>query len=470
MPVDTSLYSQLQTPNPMQQLQGTALTADLLTQAQGNRMGLQAKQGLAQAYQAATDPATGQVDQSKLSSIVSQDPRTAWQTPEVQQNANAAQQGAVNLNQSTWQNAVAKQNYAYQLASSLGTSTPQQAQTVFQHAKQLGLIDPSHEAELEQSIPTDPSQMPAWSQGLQQRTMSGLEQLHAYGKQLGFVQTGGEQIPYQTNPQAPGGVGPIGAAAIPNQLGPHWASGTDANGNQAEVPVMPPGAGGYTGRPSAPGLPAGSVTTGNTQGAIGAQAQAQQGADVYTGMQRAGNAALNNISNLQAAKDAIVAGGGSGPGTAGLNSVKSWLVAHGMSQGDADQVKNYDVAQKLMTQYANNLSATMGTGTDARLDAAIKSNPNTTLSTPANVEILDRNMALEKMAQDQQRAFAASGLPANQAQSWLTNFQKTHGLGVYQFDSLTQPQQGAYLKSMSPQQRQQWAAGYSDFQQRNGGQ
>lgn len=466
MPIDTSLYSQIQQPNPMQQLQGAALTADLLSNAQQNRMSLQAKQGLSDAYQQATDPVTGQVDRSKLSAIVSQDPRTAFQTADVTQGANAAAQGAQTLDYNTWQTAVAKQTYAQQIASSLGDKTPDQAHQIFQHAKQIGVIPADQEAQMEASIPSDPSQMGAWAADLQRRSQSGLEQLHNYGMQAGWVNNGASQTPYNMNPNAPGGVRPIGAP-VANQQGPQWVQGTDANGNPSMVQLPPTGQG-YTGRPGAPGLPAGSVTIGNTQAGIGAQTEANQGGQVYGALQNAGNAALTNISNLQAARDAVVAAGGSGPGTAGLNSIKSWLVAHGMRQGDVDKVASYDEATKLMTQTANQMSAGMGTGTDARLDAAIRSNPNPAMSTKANLAILDRNIALERMSQDRQQAFAASGLPANQAQTWLTNFNKTHGVGVYQFDSLTQPQQQAYLKSMSPQQRTQWANGYADYQQRNG--
>lgn len=480
MPIDTSIYGQIQQPNPMQSASNAVGLAGQITQTKQAQQQLQARQGLSDAYAQATDPTTGQVDRSKLSSIVSQDPRTAWMTADVQQGANTAAQGAQMLDQNTWSTAVQKQNYAYQLASSLSGSTPDQARSVFQHARDVGLIPPDQEAQLEASIPTDPAQMGAWSQGLQQRTMSGLDQLHAYSKQLGFVNNGGQTLPYQTNPNAPGGVGPMaGAQPIQNTLTPGEQGALvqvqQPDGSMKWVPAgqvraasgapVAQGGSGYTGRPAQPMTAANAPAT-----TIGQQAGATQSAQVYTNDQAAGNAAPTNIANLQAARDAIVSAGGTGPGTAGLNNVKSWLVSHGMAQGDADKVASYDEAMKLMTQYANTQSAGMGTGTDARLDAAIKGNPNPALSTKANVSILDRNMALEKMAQDRQVAFQASGLTPDKYQSWLPTFQKTHGIAVYQFDSLTPDQQGAYLKSLTPQQRANWASGYSDFQSRNGAQ
>jgi hypothetical protein len=401
-------------------------------------------------------------------------------TADVQQGANVAAQGAQTLDQNTWATAVQKQNYAYQLASSLGTSTPDNARAVFQHARDVGLIPPDQEAQLEASIPTDPAQMGDWSKGLQARTMSGLEQLHAYGKQLGWVNNGSQQIPYQVNANAPGGAGPMqGVAPVQSTLSPseqgQLVQVQQPDGTMKWVPAgevraasgapVTQGGAGYTGRPPQPMTAANAPAT-----TIGQQAGATQSAQVYSNDQAAGNAAPTNIANLQAARDAVVAGGGTGPATAGLNNIKSWLVAHGMAQGDVDKVANYDEATKLMTQYANSQSAGMGTGTDARLDAAIKSNPNPALSTKANVAIIDRNMALERMAQDRQQAFQASGLTPDKYQSWLPSFQKTHGVAVYQFDSLTPDQQGAYLKSLTPQQRANWATGYSDYQSRSGAQ
>lgn len=467
MPVDTSLYGLIQQPDPWKQAQQGALTADLLTAAQTNRMNLQARQGLSQAYQQATDPTTGQVDRSKLASIVSQDPRTAFQTAEVQQNANVAAQSGQTLDFNGWQNAVAKQGYLLNTMGGLGQMHPDQARETLQHFKDVGAIAPQNEAWIESQIPNDPSQMPAFAANMQQLAMSGLDRLHAYGKQLGWVNTGGQQVPYQVNPNAPGGAGPMqGMSPVQNTVGPTWTSGTDSNGNPAMIPLQ--GGGGYTGRPGAPGLPQGSVTTGNVGAGIGAQAGAQQASQAYVNAVNAGNASQTNRQTLAGIRGAIQSGANLGPGGAGITQIQSWLVSHGMSQDAADKVQNSEEAYKLMQQYANQMSLG-GTGTDSRLNAAIASNPNPAYSKNTNLALVDRLDALERQNQDIRDAFQASGQTPDKFQSWLPTFQKTHGLGVYQFDSLTQPQQHAYLKSMTPAQRTQWATGYADFQSRNGG-
>ncbi|HEM8998818.1 TPA: hypothetical protein U2T46_000853 [Burkholderia cenocepacia] len=467
MPVDTSLYGLIQQPDPWKQAQQGALTADLLTAAQTNRMNLQARQGLSQAYQQATDPTTGQVDRSKLASLVSQDPRTAFQTAEVQQNANAAAQGGQNLDFSGWQNAIAKQGYLLNTMGGLGQMHPDQARDMLQHFKDVGVIAPQNEAWIESQIPNDPAQMPAFATNMQQLAMSGLERLHAYGKQLGWVNTGGQQVPYQTNPNAPGGAGPMpGMQPVTNTTPPQWVQGTDAQGNPAMVPLPAGTPSGYTGRPGAPGLPNGSVTVGNVGAGVGAQAGAQQSSQAYMNAMNVGNASQTNRQTLAGIRNAIQSGANLGPGGAGLTQIQSWLVSHGMSQADADKVQNSEEAYKLMQQYANQMSLG-GTGTDSRLNAAIASNPNPAYSKNTNLALVDRLDALERQSQDIRDAFQASGQTPDKFQSWLPTFQKTHGLGVYQFDTLTQPQQQAYLKSMTPAQRQQWATGYADFQQRN---
>ncbi|MDN7825090.1 hypothetical protein QZN01_20775 [Burkholderia cenocepacia] len=470
MPVDTSLYGLIQQPDPWKQAQQGALTADLLTAAQTNRMNLQARQGLSQAYQQATDPTTGQVDRSKLASLVSQDPRTAFQTAEVQQGANAAAQGAQTLDQNTWASHVAKQQYVLDQVSSLAmnpNATTADAHAMLQHLAAAGTVPPDLEKQIEAQIPQDPAQLPGFLNQVKLQAAQGAQRLQMYGQNLGWVNTGGQQVPYQVNPNALGGAGPMpGMQPVTNTTPPQWVQGTDAQGNPAMVPLPAGTPGGYTGRPGAPGLPNGSVTVGNVGAGVGAQAGAQQSSQAYMNAMNVGNASQTNRQTLAGIRNAIQSGANLGPGGAGLTQIQSWLVSHGMSQADADKVQNSEEAYKLMQQYANQMSLG-GTGTDSRLNAAIASNPNPAYSKNTNLALVDRLDALERQSQDIRDAFQATGQTPDKFQSWLPTFQKTHGLGVYQFDTLTQQQQQAYLKSMTPAQRQQWATGYADFQQRN---
>ncbi|WP_186169604.1 hypothetical protein [Burkholderia gladioli] len=477
--VDTSIYQALQQPNPVQGASNAVGLAGQVTQTQTAQQQLQARQGLAAAYQQATDPVTGQVDRSKLAAIVSQDPRTAWTTAEVQQGANAAAQGAQTLDQNTWATAVQKANYLYGLASSLGQQTPDQARQTFQFAKDAGLIHPMMEAQIESSIPTDPSQMPAFAADMQRRSMSGLEQLHAYGVNLGYVNNGQANIPVNMNGNSPTAGQPIaGAQPIPNQLTP-GEQGALVPVQQADgrIVYMPAGAvraasgapaaqggAGYTGRPTQPMMATNAPAT-----TIGQQAGATQSAQAYTNAVTAGNNSQTNLQTLAGVRQAIESGANLGPGGAGLTQIQSWLVSHGMSQSDAAKVQNSEEAYKLMQQYANQMSLG-GTGTDSRLNAAIASNPNPAYSKNTNLALVDRLQALETQTQDTRDAFQASGLTPDKYQSWLPGFQKTHGIAVYQFGSMTPQQQGAYLKSLSPQQRTQFATGLADYQARSGGQ
>jgi hypothetical protein len=75
--------------------------------------------------------------------------------------------------------------------------------------------------------------------------------------------------------------------------------------------------------------------------------------------------------------------------------------------------------------------------------------------------------AFEKQRNDVRVVFLSSDLSLDDFQAWLPQFQATHGVGVYLFDSLSLSQQQMYLKSLSPDQRRQWAIGYADYQSRN---
>ncbi|WP_432778229.1 hypothetical protein QZL74_15405 [Burkholderia gladioli pv. alliicola] len=478
--VDTSIYGNLQQPNPLQTAAGAVGLAGQIAQTQTAQQGLQTaqqnvqlRQGLASAYQAATDPTTGQVDRSKLASIISQDPRTAWATADVQQGANAAAQSAQTLDQNTWATHVAKQQYVLDQVSSLAmnpNATAADAHSMLQHLAAAGTVPPDLEKQIESQIPTDPAQLPAFLNTVKMQAAQGAQRLQMYGKNLGWVNTGGQQIPYQTNPNAPGGAGPMdGMAPVQNTTPPQWVQGTDARGNPAMVPLPAGTPGGYTGRPSAPGLPSGSVTVGNVGAGVGAQAGATQSAQAYTNAVSAGNASQTNLQTLAGVRQAIESGANLGPGGAGLTQIQSWLVSHGMSQSDAAKVQNSEEAYKLMQQYANQMSLG-GTGTDQRLNAAIASNPNPAYSKNTNLALVDRLQALETQTQDTRDAFQASGLTPDKYQSWLPGFQKTHGIAVYQFGSMTPQQQGAYLKALTPQQRTQFATGLADYQSRSGGQ
>ncbi|MEK6346360.1 MAG: hypothetical protein V4764_02710 [Burkholderia sp.] len=477
--VDTSIYGNIQQPNPLQTASGAVGLAGQLAQAQTAQQNVQMRQGLAAAYQAATDPTTGQVDSGKLASLVSQDPRTAWATADVQQGANAAAQGAQTLNQNTWATAAAKQTYLHNFIGGLANGTPDEARSKMDFLVQSGLAPADVVAQAEADLPADAAGMPAFAQKYQSLAMDGLNRLHAYGTNLGWVNNGRENIPVNMNGNSPTAGQQIkGAQPIQNQLTPGEQGALvqvqQPDGSMVYMPAgavraaagVPPSQGGtgYTGRPPAPMTAANPPAT-----TIGQQAGATQSAQAYTNAVSAGNASQTNLQTLAGVRSAIESGANLGPGGAGLTQIQSWFVSHGMSPAAADKVQNSEEAYKLMQQYANQMSLG-GTGTDSRLNAAIASNPNPAYSKNTNLALVDRLQALEQQTQDTRDAFQASGLSPDKYQSWLPGFQKTHGIAVYQFGGLTQQQQAAYLKSLSPQQRTQFATGYADYTSRAGGQ
>ena len=85
MPLDTSIPLQAQAPqqNPLQTLIGVANLR--MANAQGGALQQQiaANRATSAAYQQATDPTTGVVDNNKLVGILSQDPNAAYNLPQV---------------------------------------------------------------------------------------------------------------------------------------------------------------------------------------------------------------------------------------------------------------------------------------------------------------------------------------------------------------------------------------------------
>jgi hypothetical protein len=123
-----------------------------------------------------------------------------------------------------------------------------------------------------------------------------------------------------------------------------------------------------------------------------------------------------------------------------------------MGVNDPSKIASYDEYKKILTNYASSVSGSLGTGTDARLNAAVTGNANPGISNLANEDILTKTIAAEKMRAAQDYAFQNSGLTSDKFNQWQSQWNKAVNPDAFAFTSMNPTQQQAYIKRQSPQQ------------------
>jgi hypothetical protein len=95
MPLDTNIALNANAPAPINPLQTALQVAQYRAynaNGQAAQQGLDANRAISAAYQQATDPTTGQVDNNKLMAIISQNPAAGSKLGEVVQGINTQKQ------------------------------------------------------------------------------------------------------------------------------------------------------------------------------------------------------------------------------------------------------------------------------------------------------------------------------------------------------------------------------------------
>jgi hypothetical protein len=139
------------------------------------------------------------------------------------------------------------------------------------------------------------------------------------------------------------------------------------------------------------GPPAGSVVTG-----LSPTSTADNAADVANFKTAQAAVATGNasIQNLQHAYEALRLTN-SGKSTETTHAMYSFLAAQGLlPRGLVDDVKNYDLFRKYTEKYAGDQGA--ASGTDAGRAMAVASNAGTSISTPANFEVLRNEIGRQR--------------------------------------------------------------------------
>lgn len=251
-----------------------------------------------------------------------------------------------------------------------------------------------------------------------------------------------------------------------------WGSGTGPNGlkqlfgTAANYAMGPAAAAGRVTGPPEPGTNAptqtstGAISLGGptfpvapppgvteAQSGVGSQSGAQLAADLS-----ASNNFRRSVFPLEQAIPALERLGtsGTGPGTETLNNVKSFVQSLGLPGVDASKIKDYDEANKYLTDFVNQNGAT---GTNDKLAAAFAGNPSVKISNAAAVDVAKSALALRRMQQTQVMEFARTGLPESQYSKWASTWQTQHDPRAEGFDLMTPDAQQKLISSLKGPER-----------------
>ncbi|WP_175691674.1 hypothetical protein [Burkholderia anthina] len=124
MPLDTSIPLQAKTPefNPLQQALQVAQFRYMNANGQAMQQQFDANRAVSAAYQQATDPNTGRVDNNKLLGIISQDPRAAYNMPTIVKGLNDQTEQQIRIDNSQLDNAKQHLGWAYQVAGAIASN------------------------------------------------------------------------------------------------------------------------------------------------------------------------------------------------------------------------------------------------------------------------------------------------------------------------------------------------------------
>jgi hypothetical protein len=472
MPLDPSIPLQAQAPQVgLQSIQQPVQTAAGLLSLRQNQLQLGANQAISQAYAQSVNP-DGSVDFNKLQSLAAQNGAGAFLPQfmgQIAQQRNSQLQydtGKLDL-------ALKQQQGIRGMIGSLAVdpdigkvdmSTKIAGQ--ISDAVQSGLLPLDQGIREIQSIPGDPAGQASWIQNHLINSLSGEAKLQAVMPQAVTADTGQGTAFFNRNALT-GAMTPNGFVARGMTAADLAAPKTITmpDGSQRQVTTqqwlqMQNGAagapGGYTGRNDGSGA-AGAAGPG-TLSALGPGQQtalAAQAGTSNTAAQSLHDAAADapmRLNLLETARDQL-SNITTGPGTDWRNTLASALQAtpglgdalKAMGVTDPSKIASYDEYKKILTNYASSVSGSLGTGTDARLNAAVTGNANPGISNLANADILTKTIAGEKMRAAQDYAFQNSGLTTDQFNKWQSQWNKAVNPDAFVFTSMNPQQQQAFI-------------------------
>lgn len=489
MPLDTSIPLNANAPAPANPLQ-TALQVAQYRYMNANGLAQQqavnANRATSAAYQQATDPVTGQVDNNKLIGILSQNPDAAYNLPQVIQGINTQtqqrqtlQSGQVKLDSD--QLALAKQRIGFltQRFGAVDPNAPDFNQQIAGGA--LDFVknfngDPAQMMQGLADLPpasATPQQRAQWQQRHLGMLSDAATQLGAMTAKPTLVDNGGSQQYVDTNPVTnPNVVGqsftktldPVTASSPVQVMGPGNTPGVVPRGEMWNVPPLPggqspAGAGAAVPMPGGP-QPGGSAPaqSGPAHFVATAPAMGVQGSNdgnvqtVNTHWSQLSNDASNAQTNIGLAQNIKAYADKAATGKQGdkLAAANGLLSVFGVG-GQTDLNTATDLLQKNMARLS--LTSRQGAGgTDAAGALATAANPHGSMTMAAIKDAADQVIGSQQMALAEQKVLQPFKLNNNVAgyQQAQTQFNQAADPRVWQFQNMDPQQRQAFKAGMSP--------------------
>jgi hypothetical protein len=484
MPIDASIALNANAPKPTNPLQNALSIAQFrMANAQGGALQQQiaANQATSAAYQQATDPTTGVVDNNKLVGILSQNPAAAYNLPQVIQGINTQKQQQIAIDSSQLENAKNHINWAYQAASAVASNpnaTTDDVMGAIGQAIKNGQITPQIASQAIADMPGPGSPkgaLQSWAARHAAQAAGAAQQLQMQMPQYAAVNTGPATVAVNQNPYAAnGGVGTVGYT-VQNGLSPSDAA-SPVTVNQNGQPVMitkgqfagaQGGAGASPGQGAAPTVP-GQLPGGGFSAAppLGADKIAGDAATRYGNLQQAAGQAKGLMQTYDLAAQAVqstLAGKGA---NAALN-VPALLNTFGIQAG-SDAVKNNQLLTNYLNSAADQAASSLGlSGSDSRLAAAKAGQPDAEhMNAPALLESIQHVKGLQQAVLDRQQAttnfLAQNGNNTSALPQFETKWNQSFNPDVSYVRSLGDPaaQQAALQKLKAEGKLGQWTKDY----------
>lgn len=479
MPIDASI---IPTQQKIPDVGGSVLNLlglqGKLLQQQQIKQQMAANQAASAAIQANTND-QGEVNVPGVLAALAKDPNSAYNLPEIATRLHQMQ-GAQYSAQNSKLEGIQKQIgfWDSQLGGMVAKGDKLTSQDVLKSLASgisTGMISPQQAQLYASQVPDDPAELKDWAKNHWISLQDAKSQAALLVPQTQVVNTGGATNVLAIDPLT-------GQPRVTGTLQNTLTPGEQTQEVQGVTPQGTPysitkgqwlagqggqqGPGGYTGRydqgATQSELPPGAIQKGLSPGQQTAlQAQAGTSNTAAQTLHDAASDAPMRINLLENAREAL-SGIQTGPGTDWRNQAKSFFNALAPDTAKAigwtGDVKDYDEFKKILTNYASSISGSLGTGTDARLNAAVTGNANPGISKLANEDILTKTLAAEKMRAAQDYAFQNSGLTTDQFNKWQSQWNKTVNPDAFVFTSMNPKQQQEFIKRQSPQQLSKFKA------------
>jgi hypothetical protein len=470
-----------QPPQPLLQglAQATGLRGQMLQQNQlTQQMG--ANQATSQAMQQAYDPATGKIDMNKLTGLMSQDPRAAYNLLPTQNAILENQQKQLGLDSGQFDLALKRTNYLQGQLGSLMQKPNLSGQDFINMAAEgvkSGLFPADQAVRTLQSMPQDPSQLKDWGKQLfmqQADNASRLQMMMPQNSQVGtgdathFVSTDpitgrptdmgqmqqsmapGDanslvpvyndvtgQMDYKTKQQVSQGV------QQPQQQGSTLGlPGTGSNGRYPSPQGQGQMPGGQSGFAAGPALGAAGAADvmgkGSAEGALNLQSQASGAPDRIRFMQ-------DMTQNLEHFNSGPAAGWTAQAKALGLQLAPGMAQAAGV---DPESVANKEEFTKYAAQLAMNSMKGMGSGTDSQLATTVSGNPHADLSKLGLQQILQVLTGTERATMAKNQAWQQAGVPPQNYGKWESTWNAQIDPRVFVTPEMSQAQVATMYKGL----------------------